>query len=358
MATYEARADPVLGRLVAGRPCYVPHAELRALAATPGAWRRVCRLGATVTSVETRDGAWARAIEPWGSIEALAAAAAWWRARGLRAPSSPAGLVREAAPAYYRWQRWSVQVGCYGYVAGGWQEADVVGVIAGPHVVYDLRRAYRWAWDVADCPRMEAVRVARRYEPTAHGVALLELRPWPGAPWPLRRGGRCLVATEDLRRYGPPPWTRWCGGYVWPPEAQVERGPLADVLDALPPACQRSYWGIWAASTPLTITWASGKVTALRPRGGNPVWAHAITAAVRRRLAEIRSIYRYVDAVIVPEEVPLVTGDGIGAWRLVRYYPHGVWIGWPGAYGPAHGPPDRLAGIPTGGTHGTQTPAA
>src|SRR5581483_6010608 len=52
------------------------------------------------------------------------------------------------------------------------------------------------------------------------------------------------------------------------------------------------------------------------------------------------------------------TGDGIGAWRLVRYYPHGVWIGWPGAYGPAHGPPDRLAGIPTGGTHGTQTPAA
>ena len=39
------------------------------------------------------------------------------------------------------------------------------------------------------------------------------------------------------------------------------------------------------------------------------------------------------------------TGDRPGDWRLVREYPDGVWIGWPGAYGPPGARPDRLAGV-------------
>lgn len=340
MVRYDPLALPVVGREVPGRPCYLPMRELVDRQAA-GGWLSVWRVGARVTTIETRSHAMLRPLDPWGRD--FDRAAAWWTARQLRAPSSPAGLIREAAPEWYRPTTYTSEGWARVYLRGGWQEASVRGVIAGPHRLYDLRRAYRWALTAAELPDRRTMTVARQWHPTWPGLHLVDLDPWPAAPWPLRDGGLQLVETpEDVVRYGPPPVRRWIQGTYW--HRTIPATALGERIDSTGvAACARSYWGTWVATTPTTRTYHTGTVTSLRPRGTDAVRGHLIMARVRRRLAEQQAPYKYVDSVITTH--PLATGDGPGDWRLVREYPDGVWIGWPGAYGPPGARPDRHAGL-------------
>jgi len=325
----------------AGRPAYVSRRALLDTATTAGAWRRVWSLGGTVTAVERADWVILRAKEEWGRPEELDRAMTWWMRRGLKA-ASPTGLVLQAAKEWYRKVAWSRHGFAAGYVRGGWEETSVRGVIAGPHRVYDLRRAYRWALTAAPLPRRETIQVAHRWLPDRPGLHLVTIAEMDGAAWPLSEGGRCLVETPidatGLEVHG------WHGGVVW--YDTLSACPLGETLDTIGASvCQRSYWGMWAAGLSCKCQFASGAVTWLPPYGTDYVRAHLITARVRRRLAEVRAPYRYVDAVITtPDEAPPL-GEQVGEWREVRRYEDGVWIGYPGAYGAPGERPDRLAGV-------------
>jgi hypothetical protein len=162
----------------------------------------------------------------------------------------------------------------------------------------------------------------------------------------MRDGGRVLVETpQDVNLYGLPRIREWVEGVTW--HQWVQTDALAAVLDDINvPALYRCYWGMWVAQTPTKCSFRSGAVTYLRPYGSDAVRAHLILQRVRRKLASVEARYRYVDSVIVPAGQVIPTGDATGDWREVRRYNDGVWIGWPGAYGPAHGTPDRQAGVP------------
>jgi hypothetical protein len=338
---YDALADPIIGRVVPGRPCYVSRRSLEEVI-SQGGWRRVCRTGAHVSSVEMANGAWVRPWECWGSIDTLEQAAAWWTNRHMRAPTSPAALMRDAAPAWYRVLPWSLRWQA-SHVRGGWQEADRTGVLPGSHTVYDIRRAYRWALTAFPIPDRDTYRIAGGWNPRRPGLHLVDLEPWDGAPWPLRDGGRCLVETPfDVTYYGTPRLRAWLGGVTWGRWLDAE--PLAQIIDESELApCARAYWGPWISSAETKTTWASGKETALPGLAADPVRAHCITARVRWRLWQVNAPYRYVDSVI--SSAPVTTGDGLGLWRVVKTYPDGVWIGWPGAYGPPGQRPDKMSGV-------------
>lgn len=341
---YDGRADPVIGTVRDGRPCYVRQRVIDELIAARG-WRRIVRLGAKVTALETTGGAWVRPIEPWGDVAALERAAAFWTDRGLRAPSTPAGLATHAAPGWYRGLAWSLAAPLWGAVRGGWQETQVRGRIDGGWRAWDIRRAYRWALTTLPLPEREGMRIATAWNPRRPGLHCVTIAPVAGAPWPLRDGGTVLVETpHDPEHYGAIEVREYHGGVWW--RGWIDAAELGATVDATGvPRVQRTYWGPWASRTPTVTTWASGKVVTLPPLGGDPVRAHLITARVRDRLAGIAAPYRYVDAVLAPANVtPEPQGERPGDWRLVREYPRGIWIGWPGAYGPADGPPDRLSG--------------
>jgi len=240
---------------------------------------------------------------------------------------------------------WSLRREIHAGFVGGWEEAQVRGVIAGPHKVLDLRKAYRWALTAEPFPERRSMRVARRWAPMTPGLHHVDIEPWPGAPWPARDGGPVLVETPlELTKYGPPIVRRWLGGVTW--HQWIPATELADLLDDIGvPALHRSYWGMWAATTPTTCEFRSGTKTELRPFGCDPIRAHLIVQRVRRRLAAVQSHYRYVDAVIVRADADIPIGPNIGDWREVKSYPDGVHIRWPGNYGPAAGPPDKQSGI-------------
>lgn len=337
---YDKMATPAIGEVIAGRPCYVPAKVLDAVVAS-GEWIRVWRLGPQVVSVETRDHAIVRRAEPWG--QDLETAVAWWTAERLPAPSSPAGLAVDANFfAWYRGPAWSRHGFALRGFVGGWQEAKVVGVIAGPHRVYDLRRAYRWALTAAPFPDRATMRPAHHWTTDVAGLHLVTVHPIAGAPPPLNHGGRVLYEWPADAIYGVPHIERWHAGVTWTRTRETTE--LARWLDRCPvPAVARMYWGPWAASTAVSCTYHTGTVTSLRPRTADGVRAHLITARVRRRLAEIAAPYYYVDAVITSGTLP--TGPAPGDWRLVREYRDGVHIRYPGGYGPPGARPDRLAGV-------------
>jgi hypothetical protein len=155
-----------------------------------------------------------------------------------------------------------------------------------------------------------------------------------------------LVETPlDLTLYGPPELREWVEGVTW--HRWIPTQGLADILDDIGVAAlHRCYWGLWVAQTPTRCTFRSGAETWLRPYGADLVRAHLILQRVKRKLNTVEARYRYVDSVIVPVAQTVPTGDQTGDWREVRRYDNGVWIGWPGAYGPAQGPPDKQAGVP------------
>ena len=338
---YNALEQPSIGAVRANRACYLSRRQVQEIVQA-GGWRRVCRTGAHITSVEMVNGAWVRPWEAWGSIEALETAAAWWTNRGLRAPTSPAALMRSAAPAWYRVLPWSLRWQA-SHVRGGWQETERTGILPGPHTVYDIRRAYRWALTAFPLPDRDTYRIAGGWNARRPGLHLVELEPWEGAPWPLRDGGRCLVETPfDVTYYGMPKLRAWCGGVTW--SRWLEADQLAEVIDdSNVPACARSYWGPWIATAGTETTWASGKVSKLPGLAADPVRAHCITSRVRWRLWQVNAPYRYVDSVITPDRIE--TGDGIGLWRVVKTYSEGVWVGWPGCYGPPGQRPDKMSGV-------------
>jgi hypothetical protein len=324
----------------AGRPAFVSR-RLLLETVTAGDWRRVWSLGGTVTAVERSDWTICRAKEEWGPPAELERAIAWWLGRGLKA-ASPTGVVLQAARDWFRPLAWSRHGFAAGHVRGGWEETTVRGTLPGPHHVYDIRRAYRWALTAAPLPKRETIQVAVRWLPDRPGLHLVDIAEADGAPWPIAKGGKVLIETPiDCTGLVV---KSWHGGVVW--TETIGAQPLGELLDGIgASACQRSYWGMWAASLPSKCQHASGAVTWLKPYGADYVRAHLITARVRRRLAEVQAPYRYVDMVITtPDHAPPV-GPNVGDFREVKRYDDGVWIGYPGAYGPAGGRPDRLAGV-------------
>jgi hypothetical protein len=308
------------------------------------ACRRTWTVGGTVTSVELADGTICRPLEEWGPRDDLVRAAAWWLAHGYKA-ASPAGLVFQAARDWYRrpangTHRWAAP-----YIRGAWEEAQVRGVILGPHRMYDLRKAYRWALTHLPFPDRTTMHAAKRFTPRLPGLHAVDIAPWPGAPWPQRDGGVVLVETPlDCTLYGLPDVKAWHGGVTW--HRWIPTGAFGELLDQIgAKAVHRAYWGLWLAQTPVRCDFASGAVTYLPPYATDYVRAHLILSRVRRRLAEVETHYRYVDAVLVDERHAPPTGDGIGEWREVRRYDRGVRIQWPGAYGPADGPLEKHAGV-------------
>lgn len=342
---YNPRAEPTIDCYQVGRPAYVPRAWLNRLAGDgPSAWKRSWWLGGTVSAVERDDGVIVRSREEWGTREDLERAIGWWQRHGYRA-ASPGGLLFQAARDWYRRAAWTLQEPLHGGFVGGWEEAQVRGVIAGPHKVLDLRRAYRWALKSEPFPDRWSMRRAVQFLPQLPGLHYVTLDPWKGAPWPARDGGRVLIETPlEITRYGWPTITGWHGGVTW--HRWVQTDALADILDELNVAAlHRAYWGLWAATTPTTCRFRSGAVTQLAPYAMDIVRAHLIVQRVRRRLADIQTSYRYVDAVIVPSAQVVPTGPNIGDWRVVKEYPDGIHIHWPGHYGPPNAPADKHAGI-------------
>jgi hypothetical protein len=340
---YQPRAFPSIGAVVPGIPSYVTRKALLRLA-EDATCRRVWRMGNTVTALEQADGTVCRCMEEWGPVEDLTRAATWWTARGCKA-ASPGGLVFQVAREWYRKAPRGTHAWAAGWVHGAWEEAQVRGVILGPHRMYDLRRAYRWALTADPLPDRRAMYAAKRWDPDGVGLHAVDVAPWPGAPWPLRDGGRVLVETPtDVVRYGLPVVREWHGGVTW--HRTVNTRSFAALLDEIgAKAVHRAFWGLWLASTPVRCDYRSGAVTWLPPYSTDHVRAHLILQRVRRRLAEIQTHYRYVDAVIVDAAHAPPTGDAIGEWREVRRYDDGVHITWPGFYGPVAGPPDKHAGV-------------
>lgn len=345
---YDPRAEPTLGTIVPGRPAYLPRRVIDERATAKTGWVRRWSLGGAVVAVELAEHVVARPWDEWGARADLERAIAWWLPRQLRA-GSPSGLIHQAAPDWYRPARWTYHGFTFRGMRGGWEEAQVRGVIAGPHVMLDLRRAYRWALTVEDLPDRRALWVQRvGFTWRRPGIHLVQLHGhWKGAPWPQRDGGLVLVETPtDVDLYGMPNVRRWVAGVSW--RATRSAQPLADVLDEIGVAAlHRAYWGSWAAQTPTKCTTARNQTTrALPPYGADGMRAFLILQRVRRRLAEVETHYRYVDAVIVRKEDAPATGDGLGDWRVIREWDEGVRIGRAGAYGPAVGPFEKWAGVP------------
>lgn len=335
------------GAVVRGAVNYVSDRILQEAVARPG-WLRACRLGATLTSVELPGRTWLKRAAPWGTEEQWGQAAEWWQSRGIKAPASPAGLMRAAAPEWYQTLPWSLSGALWPGVRGPWQEASIRGVILGPHKVLDIRRAYRWALEATgggQLPAREGMQIATRFTPHKPGYHCVEIEPAGAGPWPIRSGGTVVLETPiDMERWGSLTIRQWFGGITV--RTWTRTDPLAELVDAVGiPAVARSYWGPWIGRLGVTTTWRSGKSVTLRPQGMDPIRAHCITARVRERMVAIDAPYRYVDSVIVGARVPVPTGERVGDWRLVKEYPEGVWIGWPGAYGTPGAAPDKLSGI-------------
>lgn len=328
----------MIGTIRPGVPCYVRSRELEALVATPGAWLRYWTHGGEITAAETPDHAIVRRTEPWDGQ--LADAVRFWRREGLPAVSSPGMLAMKGKPEWFRPGKWSLTGWASRWLRGAWQEARVRGVITGPHAVFDIRRAYRWALTAAPLPDRRTVRVAGRYATDRPGLHVVETRPNPKAPRYMREGGWHLLEVPDDLQYGS--YVRgWKAGVTW--TGTIDARPLADWLDTGPAVLQRAFWGPWIATEPTVCTWHTGTKCRFPPYGADPVRGHLILQRVRRRLAEIEAPYYYVDSVITADSLPV--GDRIGDWRKVREFRNGVRIAYPGGYGPIGQPLEKHAGM-------------
>ena len=245
---------------------------------------------------------------------------------------------------------WSVNAQLAPAFAGGWQSALRPGSHIGTHYKYDMCSAYLWAATLG-LPETKTYRRSLQPWKVPDGVFRIRLmEPAHNAPFPFNHARECIATPTEIETYGlrvgevidGVTWSRQLSGI--------------DILDAIQKVSTwkqagRSYWGRWAQMHKITC-YCRGKTWQLPNLALNVPWAHLIISRVKMRLWESsnKAVHVFVDSVITPQR--LVTGHGLGDWKLQKTYKNGVLIKGTGQYGDIDAAYlERYAGISRGSLH-------
>lgn len=247
--------------------------------------------------------------------------------------------------------RWSVNALFYCYLAGGWEQARMTGILRGPHRKYDLNSAYFWslAQGLPDpkslrfSPKPRAYSDVQGFSSPGLYVISIEAPSW-NWPYPFNtRRSFYIATTSEIEAYGLPV-SCYHSGVTW--SRTIDIDPMVSLVLSLPASkcVARSFWGRWASTNRVECCMSSGKRWMIRNPIINMVWAHLIVSRVKLHIwqAAVTAAHVFVDSIITDQE--LETGDALGDWRLVKEYPDGLEIHAPGVYGIPNQPLEKHAG--------------
>lgn len=285
-----------------------------------GEARRAWLVGGEIVSMQMKDGSL------WKTTERLAiddtqapATLARLQELGVHHPSSWASCFDQLSPLHYK-MKFTHNGLFMDWHGGPWHEALKTGRYLGPWWRYDLRSAYRWAATLGlPSPDTFVVRDEWHDDPGLWRYHW-PVKPFANMPRTLRESKDIVVSSAEIEAYGLP--TRGIvRGVTW--SKSIAGKIVTDVLDLLPKACGRAYWGKWAARDPLRC-WTPKRTWELNNHRLNLVWAWLLVGRVRLRVWQVskEAAHVYVDEVVVPHQLP--TGDIPGSWRLKEEFSSGI----------------------------------
>ena len=344
---------PSLGEIVDGRDAYVTLNQLRALVVDANRWWTFHRMPTTVelpnvsfpkhTSGPRYAKLWDRFTDH-SDKDAFLELLREYRELGVARPGGYADVFHKRYKTPH--VAWSVNAMLAPAFAGGWQDALRVGVHSGTYYKYDMRSAYLWAGSQG-MPDPKTYRRTLEYSATRPGVYRIELvAPERSAPFPFNRAKECLASSEEIETYGLQiksvitgvTWTRTID-----PENMLSNVRAVSTWKQ----AARSYWGRWGQTARVECH-AGGKTWNLPNIAANIPWAHLIVSRVKLKLwhaVDASTVHVYVDSLLTQK--PIVTGDGIGDWKLEQTYTNGLIVRGTGQYGDASAARlERMAGAP------------
>lgn len=235
-----------------------------------------------------------------------------------------------------------------GFRFGGWEATYFRGTWDAPAYLYDLNSAYRWA---ASCglPDVNSGFPTKSWN-HERGVWLARI-PMNRIPY-ARAGGVMMVTSEERDMFALQTATDCYPIYGFAFRRDLDVAHVFDRVEQRFPASakkiSRAFWGMWNTNqAPEQVSWKHGeKSRMLRNPFYNPIWSAFITSRVKMRLAPWipHALSVYVDGIIMKEPM-IPTGPELGAFRLQREFPRGLWIKWAGHWGDDDGA-IKHAGIP------------
>lgn len=217
-------------------------------------------------------------------------------------------------------------------IPGGWNASRDKVIYRGELWQYDVRSAYLWALSLG-LPHPMTFREVRRV--SGPGLYWAPSPNYPFLPHPWNKAGWFPATEEELLAL--PISTKdiqW--GIAFQP-GTLDTSPW--IQDIRQWSCWKSvgqsYWGRWIAASSAvaeTITESGELATArdLPDNRRNPIWGAIITSRLRLRLwalwdsGERRTFRVFTDSIVTDTEID--TGENIGDWKLVNYFPHGAAI--------------------------------
>jgi hypothetical protein len=271
------------------------------------------------------------------------------RRLNLRLPSSFPAVWSEL----YRSERCPYPINAWfsKFAWGAW-EHSVKGAVPGALYSYDLISAYAWSGSMP-MPDPRSFWATDRLLPGGIAICEFELEAGRHYPYPLKAGRNVAPITfEDCELLAIKKF-RVIRGFRF--DRQIDLRPHLDRVQGnftLWKRILRCYWGRWASTAgPIQTSWRDGVGTPrkapLPALCSNLLWAHSITARVKRRIwADTKGkIYHvFVDSVIVGDK--LKTGKNVGDWKLTEVNRSGLVFIHPGAYKTPAGQWLKRSGIP------------
>ena len=212
-------------------------------------------------------------------------------------------------------------------LSGAWHAALKVGKQTGTFKKYDINSAYLWS-GMQGLPDTKTFLVTHNLERNAIYLADFIFKD-KICPYPWARENRCeLITTDDIDFYNVEITKIWYG-IKW--SNGVFFNDAFEYLDhnfhkSVCKKIYRGYWGRWMSCCKvknenikdgeIKRTWYMRNILA------NVIWAYIIISRVKRRLYTYadKSLHLFVDSMIVPEEVEVLTGGGTGEFREVAEY--------------------------------------
>lgn len=225
-----------------------------------------------------------------------------------------------------------------------WQGALEHGPLQGSWKRYDLNQAYLWS-TTQGLPDCRTLRASSKLG-VLPGLYSLTIIPDLSLPYPFDRFENVNASTEEIDAYGLH-IRRIHGGVVWQGIEPEDLCTSVIKQFSFAKDVSKGFWGRWASEEPLEISTHAGSRWTVPNNKLNLVWAHMVVSRVKMRLFNVvrthRTAHVYVDSVITTGELP--TGTSLGEWKLEKEYRDGLFVGWPGGYGPRAGNLDSHTGV-------------
>lgn len=340
---------PLYKEIVLGHDSYHINGALAQLAATEHAQRAWLK-GSTYASVQLKGGGVVKSLEQFDRHGHTEDSFMAFLEECLRYEVSRPSSYSDVFHQLFSSPRIAYTVNRYlaPYFAGAWQEARVVGVVAGPLFRYDLNSAYLWSGSQG-LPIAEGFRYTERL--TGNALCVVDIEPNPDAPHPFNRRSIVLAQPEDVDLYNLRV-NRVVAGIRWNDNTNGDEILGITQRFSFWKQIGRAYWGRWAAQQPLKCRSYRNGAMQKQWELGNPalnfVWAQLIINRVKRKIYEYDAcpVHVFVDAVITRHRLPV--SDGVGGWRADGEFPVGLHIVGPGIYGVPGGTLLKRAGLPAG----------